>query len=172
MEEKRLRNATLLAEDGDGKININFTEDNGFFVENTNVSGIVLEATDDLLEPDVPKTSKVLVNTNVDYFNGNGLYVFRNPMNPESFDIAFLRQLEDGRYEYVYDRHQPQIIPSLSGLSFIGRVWDLMVPCEVEQYETKEKVKVFLFTRTFSKGREPMFCPFEQTEIKTDFSLN
>lgn len=51
MEEKRLRNATLLAEDGDGKININFTEDNGFFVENTNVSGIVLEATDDLLEP-------------------------------------------------------------------------------------------------------------------------
>lgn len=48
----------------------------------------------------------------------------------------------------------------------------MMVPCEIEQFETKEKVKHYLFTRIFTKGREAAFCPFEQTEIKPKFSLN
>ncbi len=63
MEQRRIISACISSETGDMDIKVNFTENNEFFVEGTDISGLILDATDDLLEPEVPKTSNVLVNS-------------------------------------------------------------------------------------------------------------
>lgn len=62
----------------DEDITIHFYESQGRFeVQNKDIAGPMIFATDDLLEPEVPKGARLLVNEKKTKVDENGCYVFR-----------------------------------------------------------------------------------------------
>ena len=92
-------------------------------------------ATDDLLEPEVPKSSRLLVNEKKTKVDENGCYVFRKTDGCEGFDIAIaiaiVKLLDDGAYRYTYDNKKPEIRSDLPELELIGQVWEAQTMVEI-----------------------------------------
>ena len=87
--------------------------------------------TDDLLEPEVPKGARLLVNEKKTKVDKNGCYVFRKTDGGAGFDIAIVELLDDGAYRYTYDNKKPEIRSDLSGLELIGQVWEAQTMVEI-----------------------------------------
>lgn len=105
----------------DEDITIHFYESQGRFeVKNKGIAGPMIFATDDLLEPEVPKSSRLLVNKKKTKVDENGCYVFCKTDGCEGFDIAIVKLLDDGAYRYTYDNKKPEIRSDLPELELIG----------------------------------------------------
>lgn len=116
----------------DEDITIHFYEDQGRFeVKNKDIAGPMIFATDDLLEPEVPKGARLLVNEKKTKVDKNGCYVFRKTDGGAGFDIAIVELLDDGAYRYTYDNKKPEIRSDLSGLELIGQVWEAQTKVEI-----------------------------------------
>lgn len=75
----------------DEDITIHFYEGQGRFeVKNKDIAGPMIFATDDLLEPEVPKGARLLVNEKKTKVDKNGCYVFRKTDGGAGFDIAIV----------------------------------------------------------------------------------
>ena len=102
----------------DEDITIHFYEGQGRFeVKNKDIAGPMIFATDDLLEPEVPKGARLLVNEKKTKVDENGCYVFR--------------RIDDGTYRYTYANKKPEIRSDLSGLELIGQVWEAQTMVEI-----------------------------------------
>lgn len=116
----------------DEDITIHFYEGQGRFeVKNKDIAGPMIFATDDLLEPEVPKGARLLVNEKKTKVDKNGCYVFRKTDGGAGFDIAIVELLDDGAYRYTYDNKKPEIRSDLSGLELIGQVWEAQTKVEI-----------------------------------------
>ena len=116
----------------DEDITIHFYESQGRFeVKNKGIAGPMIFATDDLLEPEVPKSSRLLVNEKKTKVDENGCYVFRKTDGCEGFDIAIVKLLDDGAYRYTYDNKKPGIRSDLPELELIGQVWEAQTMVEI-----------------------------------------
>ena len=119
----------------DEDITIHFYEGQGRFeVKNKDIAGPMIFATDDLLEPEVPKGARLLVNEKKTKVDKNGCYVFRKTDGGAGFDIAIVEPLEDGTLRYVYDKANPEILKNLSGLELVGRVWEIQMLTEIDEF--------------------------------------
>lgn len=49
----------------------------------------------------------------------------------KGFDI-----LVDGTFRYVYDKANPEILKNLSGLELVGRVWEIQMLTEIDEFKT------------------------------------
>lgn len=116
----------------DEDITIHFYESQGRFeVQNKDIAGPMIFATDDLLEPEVPKGARLLVNEKKTKVDENGCYVFRKTDGSEGFDIAIVELLDDGAYRYTYDSKKSEIRSDLSELELIGQVWEAQTMVEI-----------------------------------------
>jgi hypothetical protein len=116
----------------DEDITIHFYESLGRFeVKNKDITGPMIFATGDLLEPEVPKGARLLVNEKKTTIDENGCYVFRKTDGSEGFDIAIVELLDNGAYRYTYDSKKPEIRSDLSGLELIGQVWETQTMVEI-----------------------------------------
>ena len=68
--------------------------------------------------------------------NKRGIYVFRRANRCKGFDIAIVEPLEDGTFRYVYDKANPEILKNFSGLELVGRVWEIQMLTEIDEYQT------------------------------------
>ena len=106
----------------DEDITIHFYESQGRFeVKNKDIAGSMIFATDDLLEPEVPKGARLLVNEKKTKVDENGCCVFRKTDGCEGFDIAIVKLLDDGADRYTYDNKKPEIRSDLPELELIGK---------------------------------------------------
>lgn len=116
----------------DEDITIHFYESQGRFeVQNKDIAGPMIFAMDDLLEPEVPKGARLLVNEKKTKVDENGCYVFRKTDGSEGFDIAIVELLDDGAYRYTYDSKKSEIRSDLSELELIGQVWEAQTMVEI-----------------------------------------
>ena len=134
--EKVYSSTRFGCEPGEEDITINYFSNRRFEVRGKDIAGPLIFATDDSLDPDVPKGAKLLVNERQTTVDSGGYYVFRNANGGNSFDIALVEPLEDGTYRYVFDRKNPQILSDLSDLSLVGRVCEVQTQIEIEEFET------------------------------------
>lgn len=95
------------------------------------IDGPMIFATDNWLEPEVPKGARLLVNEKKTKVDENGCYVFRKTDGSEGFDIAIVELLDDGAYRYTYDSKKPEIRSDLSELELIGQVWKAQTMVEI-----------------------------------------
>lgn len=120
---------------GEEDITIDHFDNRRFEVRGKNIAGPMIVAMDASLDPDVPKGSRLLVNERQTEVNERGIYVFRNN-GCKGFDIAIVEPLEDGTFRYVYDKANPQIRSDLSGMELIGRVWEIQMLTEIDEFKT------------------------------------
>lgn len=72
----------------DEDITIHFYEGQGSFeVKNKDIAGPMIFATDDLLEPEVPKGARLLVNEKKTKVDKNGCYVFVKPTAAQALTL-------------------------------------------------------------------------------------
>lgn len=89
-----------------------------------------------MLDPDLPKETRLLANGRQTEVNKHGIYVFRRANRSKGFDIAIVEPLEDGTFRYVYDKANPEILKNLSGLELVGHVWEIQMLTEIDEYQT------------------------------------
>ena len=116
-------------------ITIDYFDEKRFEVHGKNIAGPMIVALDGSLAPEVPKGARLLVNERHTEVNERGIYVFRNNVC-KGFDIAIIEPLEDGAFRYVYDNANPQIHSDLSGMELVGRVWEIQMLTEIDEYQT------------------------------------
>ena len=121
---------------GEEDITIDYIDNRRFEVRGKNISGPMIVAMDDSLEPDVPMGARLLVNEQHNTVDKKGCYVFRKSDGGEGFDIALIEPLKEGSYRYIYDKTKPQILADLSGMELVGPVWEIQVLVEIDEYET------------------------------------
>lgn len=134
--EKVYSSTRFGCEPGEEDITINYFGNRRFEVQGKDIAGPLIVASDDSLDPDIPKGAKLLVNerqTNVDSY---GYYVFQSADGGIGFDIALVEPLADGTYRYVFHNKDPQILADVSGLRPVGRVCEVQAPMEIEEFET------------------------------------
>lgn len=120
---------------GEEDITIDHFDNRRFEVRGKNIAGPMIVAMDASLDPDVPKGSRLLVNERQTEVNERGIYVLRNN-GCKGFDIAIVEPLEDGTFRYVYDKANPQIRSDLSGMELVGRVWEIQMLTEIDEFKT------------------------------------
>lgn len=62
-----------------------------------------------------------------------------------------MEHLEDGTYRYTSDKAHPQILTDLSQLNLVGRVWEIQVLVEIDQYDMSDNGKVDLSKESAQK---------------------
>lgn len=62
--------------------------------------------------------------------------MFRRANRSKGFDIAIVEPLEDGTFRYVYDKANPEIFKNFSGLELVGRVWEIQMLTEIDEFKT------------------------------------
>ena len=141
-------------------ITIDYFDEKRFEVRGKNIAGPMIVALDGSLAPEVPKGARLLVNERQTEVNKRGIYVFRKANGGKGFDIAIVEPLEDGTFRYVYDKANPQILSDLSGMELVGRVWEIQMLTEIDEYQTaangsvrfnkdaRKKVKLWFPVRT------------------------
>lgn len=95
------------------------------------IDGPMIFATDNWLEPEVPKGARLLVNEKKTKVDENGCYVFRRIDGSKRCDIAIVELLDDGTYRYTYANKKPEIRSDLSELELIGQVWEAQTMVEI-----------------------------------------
>lgn len=121
---------------GTEDITINYFDERRFEVRGKNIAGPLIIAMDASLDPEVPKGARLLVNARQTEVNKRGIYVFRRANRSKGFDIAIVEPLEDGTLRYVYDKANPEILKNFSGLELVGRVWEIQMLTEIDEYQT------------------------------------
>lgn len=76
--EKVYSSTRFGCEPGEEDITINYFGNRRFEVRGKDIAGPLIFATDDSLDPDVPKGAKLLVNERQTTVDSGGYYVFRN----------------------------------------------------------------------------------------------
>ena len=117
-------------------ITIDYFDEKRFEVRGKNIAGPLIVALDSSLDPDVPKGARLLVNERQTEVNKRGIYVFRRANRSKGFDIAIVEPLGDGSFRYVYDKANPQILSDLSGMELVGRVWEIQMLTEIDEFKT------------------------------------
>lgn len=103
-----------------------FNSDGTFEILESGINGIITYALDNLLAPDVYKGNRLLVNTGIKTFDGDGLYVFEAGKNlPKG--IAKLEKLPEGKLLYTFDSSHPIVLDNMDDLVFVGKVHDILV---------------------------------------------
>lgn len=115
-------------------ITIDYFDEKRFEVRGKNIAGPLIIAMDASLDPEVPKGARLLVNARQTEVNKRGIYVFRRANRSKGFDIAIVEPLEDGTLRYVYDKANPEILKNLSGLELVGRVWEIQMLTEIDEF--------------------------------------
>lgn len=121
---------------GTEDITIDYFDEKRFEVRGKNIAGPLIIAMDASLDPEVPKGARLLVNARQTEVNKRGIYVFRRANRSKGFDIAIVEPLEDGTFRYVYDKANPEILKNFSGLELVGRVWEIQMLTEIDEYQT------------------------------------
>ena len=119
---------------GTEDITIDYFDKKRFEVRGKNSARPLLIAMDDSLDPDVPKGARLLVNERQTEVNKRGIYVFQRDNRSKGFDIAIVEPLEDGTFRYVYDKANPEMLKNLSGLELVGRVWEIQMLTEINEF--------------------------------------
>ena len=119
---------------GTEDITIDYFDEKRFEVRGKNIAGPLIIAMDASLDPEVPKGARLLVNARQTEVNKRGIYVFRRANRSKGFDIAIVEPLEDGTLRYVYDKANPEILKNLSGLELVGRVWEIQMLTEIDEF--------------------------------------
>lgn len=86
-----------------------------------------------MLDPDFPKETRLLANGRQTEVNKRGI---RRANRSKGFDIAIVEPLEDGTFRYVYDKANPEMLKNFSGLELVGRVWQIQMLSEIDEYQT------------------------------------
>lgn len=121
---------------GTEDITIDYFDEKRFEVRGKNIAGPLIIAMDASLDPEVPKGARLLVNARQTEVNKRGIYVFRRTNRSKGFDIAIVEPLEDGTLRYVYDKANPEILKNFSGIELVGRVWEIQMLTEIDEYQT------------------------------------
>lgn len=119
---------------GTEDITIDYFDEKRFEVRGKDIAGPLIIAMDASLDPDVPKGARLLVNARQTEVNKRGIYVFRRANRCKGFDIAIVEPLEDGTFRYVYDKANPEILKNFSGLELVGRVWEIQMLMEIDEF--------------------------------------
>lgn len=117
-------------------ITIDYFDEKRFEVRGKDIAGPIIIAMDASLDPDVPKGARLLVNGRQTEVNQRGIYVFRRANRSKGFDIAIVEPLEDGTFRYVYDKANPEILKNFSGMELVGRVWEIQMLTEIDEFKT------------------------------------
>lgn len=121
---------------GTEDITIDYFDEKRFEVRGKNIAGPLIIAMDASLDPEVPKGARLLVNARQTEVNKRGIYVFRRANRSKGFDIAIVEPLEDGSFRYVCDKANPEILKNFSGIELVGRVWEIQMLTEIDEYQT------------------------------------
>ena len=112
---------------------------NAFEIEEDQVSGVMVYATDDALAPDIEKGMRLLVNTAIKSYDGDDFYVFERGVGKPK-DIAKLIRNGDGSFTYISDVSSPQRIPDLENLVFLGKVHEVQIRIPFMGYANEHEI--------------------------------
>mgnify|MGYP000890121862 CR=1 FL=1 len=118
------------------EVTIDYFDEKRFEVRGKDIAGPLIVAMDASLDPDVPKGARLLMNERQTEVNRRGIYVFRRANRSKGFDIAIVEPLEDCTFRCVYDKANPEIFKNLSGLELVGRVWEIQMLTEIDEFKT------------------------------------